>query len=183
MDLNEIEKRVHRAYEWGRAKRAAVLSVVVAAASAAFVSAAPHVSLAAGLATALTAATFVFLWRGQELERGLLTGMVAGSVPLLLAFAARPFGHGCEIGGQCYSWCLPACALGGAIATAIVARAARRSNDIPAFGVAAGFTTMASGALGCTCVSLGGALALVAVFVLSAVPALAYVARQRPLES
>ena len=178
MDLNEIERRVQSAYERGRLKRAALFSALIAAVSLLFASLAAHLWLSASLAVTLVVASFVFLWRGQDLERGLATGLLAGSVPLLLAFAARPFGHGCEIGGNCYSWCVPACAVGGALATALVVRAAQGAEHVAKFGGAAGLTTVALGTLGCSCVSMGGAAVLAAVFVVSAVPALTYVALQ-----
>jgi len=177
MDLDELEQNVRRAYEWGRMKRAVRLSFVVAIFAAVFVVTATRLWLGISLAVVLTLSSVVFLWRGQELERALRTGLIAGSVPLALALAARPFGHGCEIGGSCYSWCMPACAIGAAIATGIVARAAYGNREVGKFGLAAGLVTVATGTLGCSCVSLGGAALLVAVFVASAVPTLAYVAR------
>jgi len=177
MDLNELEQKVRRTYEWGRIKRAVRLSLVVGILAAVFAATAPHLWLGVSLAVVLTSISIIFLWRGQELERALRTGLIAGSVPLALALAARPLGHGCEIGGACYSWCMPACALGAAIATGIVARAAYRTSDVGRFGLAAGLVTVATGTLGCSCLSIGGAAMLVGVFVVSAVPTLVYVAR------
>ncbi len=179
MDLNEVERRVRRAYEWGRLKRATSLSIFVSLVSALFAVGAAYLWLGVSLAASLTAMSILFLWRGQELERALTTGFLAGSVPLALALAARPFGHGCHIGGACYSWCMPACAIGAVIATGIVARSAYGSKEVGKFGAASGLVTVATGTLGCSCLSLGGAAALAAVFIVSAVPTLTYVARQQ----
>lgn len=168
-----------RAYERGRIVRAARWQSGLVLVALPFVVTNPSLWLGVSLALSLLAFGAWSLWRGMDWEQGYATGMLAGLIPLGLAAIARPFGHGCEIGGECYSWCMPACACGAALATIVVVKAARSSTHVPTFALSAGVTTLAFGALGCACLSASGAIALLAVYAVSSTPALWWMARQR----
>ena len=170
--MRELETLIVSAYERGRQKRALTLQLALACVALPLALLNPWWVLGATLFTSLLLAGAWFLWRGLEWERGYVTGLMAGLVPLLLAICARPLGHGCDIQGHCYSWCMPACACGAAIAAYIVTRVARSVTHLRNFGLSAAVATVSVGGLGCACLSASGAVALIIVYLATSVPAL-----------
>jgi len=100
----------------------------------------------AAMAFALLLA-IVGLWRGQGMGRAVYPGMLVGLVPFACSFAGGRLGHVCT-GDTCVSLCMPLCALGGAVAGLLVARAVRRDpSTVLALGM--GSLALAVGSLGC----------------------------------
>ncbi len=159
IDSNTARARAERAYEFGRFRRAAVLSTPLLSLSilAACMGTKPIPNVIAG-AGILTLALF-FLYRGQALGRAVFPGVVAGLVPLAFALGARSYGHVC-MPDRCVSLCIPACALGGVLAGVIIARTAGSCASRVSFVVGANAIALLVGALGCSCVGYGGVVGL-----------------------
>lgn len=160
MAMNDVVAQAQRAYERARLLRAAAVAAPSAALPAVSLWLGTSLASALTLGVALFVALFVMVWRGQGLSFAALSGGKAGLVPLALAHASKSFGHVCTPTG-CTTLCVPACALGGVVAGALVERWARQSRR-PWLTRAAGATVAGLvGALGCSCVGAGGILALV----------------------
>ncbi|MFO0667456.1 MAG: hypothetical protein U0174_26130 [Polyangiaceae bacterium] len=151
--------RAERAYERGRALRAAIVALSVASISVLVACLGGRVHTALVLGAGLLVFSWFCLWRGQTLGRTVFPGVVAGVVPLALALAAQSYGHVCTASG-CMSLCVPACAVGGGIAGFVVARASRFVEAKVTFIAAASGLTMLVGSLGCSCVGYGGVVGL-----------------------
>lgn len=162
--------RARRAYERGRAKRALALAapVLLMVAAAALLGSRRSTFVPGGLA--LLGTSWFFLWRGQTLGRAVLPGVLAGVAPLVLALAARSYGHLCT-GDRCMSLCIPACSLGGLVAGALIARTARDTPHRGRFIVGASTLAVLVGALGCSCVGFGGIAGLGLGLALAVAPA------------
>jgi hypothetical protein len=152
--------RARGAYERSRVRFALAVAAPVALI--------PLVSFALGtsarsaslLGAGLVGAVAVAMWRGGALALGGISGLKAGAFPLVLAHAAKLFGHVCTPAG-CSTLCVPACAAGGLIAGALVEVWARRSprpNLTRGLGLG---VCLLTGALGCSCVGSSGLIALV----------------------
>ncbi len=164
--LEALAARARRAYEWARLRRALVdvLPVVVLVALA---TAFTTRVVSTGLVGAVLAVTGVFsLWLGHGLQRALLPGVLAGTLPLAMVFCAARVGHAC-MGAACLSVCLGASALGGVGAGLVVDAWARRAHVRgTVVAVASGFGLL-TGAMGTTCVGLRGVAALAGGFALA----------------
>ena len=162
--------RASRAYEWGRARHAAVFAIPLLALSvvAARLGAAP--ALAVALGGALLVATWFCFWRGQTWGRAVVPGVMAGLIPLACSVAARSYGHVCT-GSECFSLCIPACTFGGILAGFIIARTGRRAASRGRFFVSASVLAVLVGAFGCSCVGVGGVAGLGVGLVVTLVPA------------
>lgn len=172
MDSTEqrrLQRRARRAYEWGRLRRslggASPLLAVLAIAMA--FSHRPASALWFGVAA--TAAATLMLWYGRAPQRAVLTGMVAGLVPLALALCANHL-HACS--GGCSTLCVPACALGGVAAGVAVARVGARRSAGLGFWLSASALALCVGAMGCSCVGYSGVLGLVAGYGIGLAPGL-----------
>lgn len=170
LDSRAAFARAARAYELGRARRAATLAapLVAIAVIGCCLGAQPVTSACVGIA--LVAAAWVFLWRGQALGKAVFPGVVAGLVPLALAVFARSYGHVCT-GTECVSLCIPACTLGGLLAGLVVARTARHTASPGQFLLGSTSLAVLVGALGCSCVGFGGILGLGAGLMVTVLPA------------
>jgi hypothetical protein len=170
IDREALLSRAEHAYEFGRARRAAALAVPLLALViiAALLGATPATAVCVGLG--LLASTWFFLWRGQSLGRSVLPGIVAGLIPLALAVGARAYGHVCT-GSQCFSLCIPACTLGGALAGFVIAYAGRHARSRGWFFFGASVLAALVGAFGCSCVGFGGVIGLGIGLVATLVPA------------
>ena len=164
-----LAARARRAYELGRARRAAwtAAPTIAVAIVAGLMSPRPGGVALAGVALYATAA--LLHWRGRHLARGVLPGVAAGLVPFAAAHAARLYGHVCTPEG-CVSTCLPACLAGGLVAGAALTRMAWRSGRLRASWAPACTVAALTGALGCACVGFGGLMALAVGLLAGAVP-------------
>ncbi len=170
-DLVAAEQRAKQAYERTRWRLAFVgpLPLVVLVVAAAALGGRPLAAAAFG--TLLYGTGVLFRWRGQQLGAALAPGALAGALPLLLAFAAKAWGHVC-LGSSCVSLCLPACCAGGALAGLLITRVAIRRSAGVSFFAAAFAVAVLVGALGCSCVGFGGVIGLTVGLLLSLVPGL-----------
>ncbi len=163
----DLAARARRAYERSRLRFALTLSgaaLVLPATS--MLLGTPLVSGLA-LGVALGVLVMAATWRGGALARGALHGLEVGLVPLVLAHAARLYGHVCTPSG-CTTLCVPACASGGVVAGLALEWFARRSplpSVVRGVGLVSAFLT---GALGCSCVGASGLVALVVALGVSA---------------
>jgi hypothetical protein len=155
LDVQLAEERARQAYEAGRRSLASWVALPLAAIGglAACLGAHPVFALSIGVLIVLFA--WVCVWRGRVVGRAVLPGVMAGLVPLVLAFAAKSYGHVCS-GSECYSLCVPACSVGGVVAGLLIARLGRHvATPVPFYAVAAALAGL-EGALGCSCVGFGG---------------------------
>lgn len=169
IDLDTAQYRARRAYELARVQRAVVgfAPVLVVVAIAAILGVRPALVLALG--GLLYVLGTVLLWRGQDLGRAVLPGVVAGLLPLSLALCAKHMGHAC-VGGACMTVCLPACCVGGVGAGLLMAWfGSRRQRSAWFWGLASAVTVL-TGALGCLCVGLAGVAGLAGGYALGLAP-------------
>ncbi len=158
VDLERLEHRARRAYEWSRARRAAMgfapVSIVVA--GAVLLGDHPGTTLAFGLA--LFALGVVMLWHGRELKRSVLPGLAAGLIPLVAVLCVHRLEPCCTVApcAECLATCLPACAAGGLGAGLLVAAVGLRQRRGLWFWFAASGIALSTGAMGCICVGLAG---------------------------
>jgi len=155
MSPDQVFRSASAAYERGRMRSAIVSALPLIVVPLASFAIGQRLVSTIVLGAMLLLLGVLLLWRGQELSRGLATGLKAGLVPLVLAHGASLYGHVCTPAG-CTSLCLPACALGGVTAGLIVALAAARSVApvrVLGSGVA---TAWLVGAFGCSCVGFSG---------------------------
>lgn len=178
-DLRALEQRARDAYERARWRRALVNAWPVAALLALAVGTGVTWSRALPFALANLIVATIALQRGRELGRAVITGWIAGSVPLVVSLLACRVPHAC-VAGTCYQWCVPACMLAGAIAGVWVMRRAMRSSDgrtgHALVGAAIACTT---GAIGCMALGLGGTLGMLVGVALASAPAWALGHRSR----
>ena len=168
IDLNLLERRARTRYELSRAVRSLV----------GFAPALLVVILAAGLGRRPSSAVFFgsllflsgsfLLWRGRTMHRAVLPGLLAGMIPLLFALMANR-GHAC-VGGQCSTWCLPACVAGGVVAGLVVSWIAYSRGLDWRFWAGASAISFLTGAMGCSCIGYSGVIGLGVGFVAGALP-------------
>ncbi|WP_437281253.1 hypothetical protein WME90_12035 [Sorangium sp. So ce375] len=156
-----LKEKAYRAYERGRARRAALAAAPTIAVGLVATLMSDRPVTTAILGAALYVAAALLSWRGQQLGRGVLPGVAAGLVPFATAHAARIYGHLCTPEG-CVSICVPACLAGGVAAGVLLSRALRRSERLGASWASACGVAALTGALGCACVGFGGVIALTA---------------------
>jgi hypothetical protein len=148
------------AYERGRVRWAAASALPMAVIPIASFAVGQRWLSSVALGVVLLALSTFLLWRGQSAAQGLTAGLKAGLVPLVLAHGANLYGHICTSSG-CTSLCVPACALGGVMAGAIIGFTARKSRaPLQVFGWGA-VTSCLVGAFGCACVGSGGIVGMV----------------------
>ncbi len=162
--------RAERAYEIGRARRAATLSVPLLAFAVVAVCLGARPLAACCVGVMLLGVAWFCLWRGQTLGRAVFPGVVAGLVPLALAVGAQSCGHVCT-GTQCVSLCIPACTIGGVVAGLLIARSSRHVSSRGAFLAGASAIAILVGSLGCACVGYGGVAGLAVGLAFTLVPA------------
>jgi len=165
-----IERRTRRRYEWARAKRAllgfAPLLLVVAVATML----ARHPSLTVSLGMAVFIAGVTMLWYGGDLKRAVLPGILAGTVPLVLALCTNHL-HLCT-GDGCLTMCVPACSVGGLVAGLALARVGIQRRAGVEFWLPASALALLTGAMGCTCVGYAGIIGLGIGFATGVAPGL-----------
>lgn len=160
LDESRVLALAGAAYERGRLKWAALSALPLAIIPLGSFAVGHRLISSTALGAALLITSTALLWRGQLFSKSLATGLKAGLVPLVLSHGANLYGHICTAEG-CTSLCVPACALGGLVAGAIVARAAARMTaPVPAL-VTGGAIACIVGAFGCACVGFGGMAGMV----------------------
>lgn len=170
LDPALAEARAKSAYESGRRGLASYVALPLLALGVlgACMGTRPVYALIVG--ALIAALAWVCIWRGRVAGRAVLPGVVAGLVPLTLAYAAQTYGHVCT-GNACYSLCLPACTSGGFIAGLVIARLGRNvASPVRFWGLAALLAGL-EGSLGCSCVGYGGVMGLAVGLVITLVPA------------
>jgi len=169
-NLEQIQRRLRVAYEFGRLRLALVgiLPVLVIVAIAASVTHRPMSALWLGVATVTIGATM--LWYGREPQRAVLPGIAAGLVPLVLALRANHI-HACGLDG-CSTLCVPACALGGVVAGLAIASVGNQRRAGPLFWLSASGLALLTGAMGCACVGYSGIAGMAIGFGAGMVPGL-----------
>lgn len=170
IDLDRLSREARRRYERARIglSLAGATPVFLVVAAAAFFAKRPtSVALFGGL---LFVTGVVLLWRGRELRRALLPGVLSGLIPLVFALVAN-YGHGCS-GDHCSSLCVPACTAGGVTAGLVVSIVATRMGLGWRFWASASAVSLLTGAMGCACVGYSGVLALAGGFSVGLIPQL-----------
>lgn len=177
-ELNRLEQRALREYEWARLRRGLLgaTPMLLLAVVAGYVGS--HMRAAVLVGTAVFATAAALLWRGQQLKRAVVPGVLAGLVPLTFALCATRVGHVC-MGDSCMSFCVPACTAGGVLAGAAVTWSAARSDRSGWFWTGASSLALLTGALGCACIGWSGLLGLAGGFLVSVVPGIALAARRK----
>lgn len=163
-ELADVQKRLRRAYELARLRRAllAFAPILVLVAGATVIGGRYAVAMPTGVL--LFVGGVFALWYGRDPGRGVLPGAVGGSLALVLALCANQMGHLCT-GERCMSWCLPACVAGGVIAGGIVSFVGLRQRRGGGYWLTASAITLLTGVLGCSCVGYAGVGGLALGFV------------------
>ena len=160
MNPEQLFQTASSAYERGRVRWAAASALPMAVIPIASFAIGQRLLSSVGLRVALLVLSTFMLWKGEHTARGLSAGLKAGLVPLVLSHGANLYGHVCTASG-CISLCVPACALGGVAAGALVAWSARRARaplQVLGWGAA---TACLVGAFGCACVGYSGMVGMV----------------------
>ena len=154
-ELAKVQRRVRRAYELARLRRAlwSFAPILVVVVGATLIGGRYAVAMPTGVL--LFAGGVLALWYGREPGRGVLPGAVGGSLALVLALCANQMGHLCT-GERCMSWCLPACVVGGVLAGGIVSFVGFRQRRGVGYWLSASAITLLTGVLGCSCVGYAG---------------------------
>jgi len=170
IDLSRLQRRVRRAYELRRLRRGLLGAspIVIVAIAAACAGHRPMSALWFGLAA--VTASVLMLWYGRDPQKAVLPGVAAGLIPLTLALCANHV-HACGADG-CGTFCVPACALGGAIAGLAVAGVGRQRKAGVWFWLSASSLAILTGAMGCSCIGYSGVVGLALGFAAGLVPAL-----------
>jgi hypothetical protein len=169
-DLVRLEQRARARYELGRLRRAllGVCPLLPVLLLALWLSERPVSTLCFGLGAAALGAWM--LWYGRDPQRAVLPGVSAGLIPLAFSLCANQIQQ-CGPDG-CGSFCAPACTLGGAVAGWAIASVGSRRQLGLCFWVGASGLTLATGAMGCSCVGYSGVLGLGVGFGLGVLPGL-----------
>lgn len=165
-------RRMRRAYELGRLKRAACSVWPLVGVSTVSLLLGSVRILDVVLAGALVVIGFGFVWQGQVAEKAVVPGVAAGLAPFVLAWLANGPREGCEH-GSLYSYCVLACAVGGVVAQVVVVRFARNhQKQVTAWGLATVLAFVVGG-MGCGCIGYSGILTLAGAMLLTSAPDLA----------
>jgi len=170
-DLRELEVRARRAYERARWRRAvlACWPLVVLALLCSSAGVAPLRLLPFALAS--FALAIVCFHHGREHGRAVLTGWIAGSLPLVVSLVACRIPHAC-VAGTCYRWCMPACIVAGALAGSwVMRRALQREHGRMHHALVGAALATLTGAMGCMALGIGGTLGMLAGLALGSAPA------------
>lgn len=164
--LQIVETRARRAYEWARLRRALFGTTPVAllvGLAALFTTRFLHTGL---IGLVLLIVAVAALWWGRGLQRALVPGVLAGTLPLVTALCATRLGHAL-MGPACMPLCYLASFTGGVGAGLIVgAWGFQKSTRLSVVGMAAGFGLL-TGSMGSSCIGRWGVAVLAAGFVLA----------------
>jgi hypothetical protein len=167
-DVLHVERRLRRAYEFGRLRLAllGVLPLSLVVLLAVIFTQRPLSALLFGALA--VAAGGGMLFYGRDPQRAVLPGVAAGLVPLALALCASHVHH-CGPDG-CSTLCIPACIVGGVVSGLVVAGVGHRRGAGTAFWLSASGLALLTGAMGCTCIGHSGLAGLALGFVLGSAP-------------
>lgn len=159
VDLDRLESRARQAYEKGRLRYALGASVPVLALAVLVQWIGPRPEVVLTLVVALFATEALFLWRGQQLGRGAMAGLMGGAIPLAFGLCTQVYAHVCGsmLAG---AGCTAVCACGGLVGGLVIAAVARRQPSPAVFAGAAATTAALLGAIGCACAGLAGVVGL-----------------------
>jgi hypothetical protein len=173
-DLEPLRRRARRAYEIGRLVRACIDAwpVLVIVALALTFTSRPGVVAAIGGSLAL--GVVALGWVGRGLQRAIVPGLLAGSLPLVAGLGACHIPHGCG-GPTCMRWCMPfiaTAAVAGGVYMAMRLRrlGGRRRIEVLATTIVATWT----GAMGCLAFGYGGLLGVAAGILVGAAPVIVH---------
>jgi hypothetical protein len=161
-----------RTYERARARRALLAATPVVIIAIVGGKLAHDVVLASVVGAVMFAAAAIFFWRGLGWARGVLPGVAAGVLPFAAMHAAQLYGHACA-GSACFSVCVPAAAVSGTVAGALIGRFASHGTNVRASWLSASLFAALTGSLACACVGAGGLVGLAAGLVVGSVPLVA----------
>jgi hypothetical protein len=166
-----LEQRVRAAYEQARWRRAALGLWPLAVLVAVCVSAGVTWPRLLPFAIASAVLGLVCLHHGREHARAVITGWIAGSLPMIVSLLACRIPHAC-MAGTCYAWCMPACTVAGAIAGIwVMRRALRRDHGRMHHALVGAAIATLTGAMGCMALGLGGTLGMLAGLAVGSAPA------------
>jgi len=160
VDLNQLEDRVRLAYEKGRVFRALARSAPLLGIGVLVMLLDHRPAIILSIDALLFVTGVLLLWRGQEIGRGMLAGLVAGGFPLLFGMSLQGYQLLCHSPALMPS-CVAVCSLGGLVAGLLIAWSASRRPTTPSFVLSAGVVALLMGTLGCACAGLVGVLGLV----------------------
>jgi hypothetical protein len=169
MDRLEERKRAARqAYERGRVRHAALAALPFAIVGA--LAGAPDGRLTALIGAALLlAVAAVALFRGQDVGRAIVPGALAGALPVAMVTLSMRYAHVCTT-VSCTTVCLAACAVGGALAAAVVHFHARRADSPRQAWFGGAMIATAMGFVACTCLGILGIAAMTAGVLVGSLP-------------
>lgn len=159
VDLNQVQARVRRAYEKGRATRALKTSMPLLGIGALVLLMDRRPGVVLGLDALLFAIAVLLLWRGQQAGRGLFAGLAAGAIPLAFGVCMQGYQVLCR-SPSLMPGCTAVCGTGGFIAGLVIAWSAQRREANSVFALSAGAVALLMGALGCACAGAGGLVGL-----------------------
>lgn len=150
-----------RAYERGRHKRAFVTcayALPMVAFSVVVRGPAPAILATGAL---LIAVVFWMSQRGGALARSIGPGLLAGIPPFAVPLVLHAIGHPCAMGGcltpACAAICMPACAIGGAVAGIVIGISTLVESKQPVSTLlGASVIAILAGTLGCWFAGLSG---------------------------
>jgi hypothetical protein len=162
--MDELKRRARQQYETARLWQALPWGAVglVAGGVAVWRGAA----YAGVFAVLLSVVVVALRWRGQTLARGVLPGLVAGSIgyaaPLIYASTKA-----CCAGSACGEWCTLVCALGGLGTGLVLSRSVLRGPDL-SFALSVSIVAGLTAAIGCSTMGWVGLVGVVVGWVVSA---------------
>jgi len=155
LELTQLESNVRRAYERGRVAHAVRVTAPLLALGAFVLLLDGRPAVMLGLGALLFVTEALFVWRGQQLGRGALAGLVGGVIPLTFGLCMQVYGRFCG-GLPMMAGCTAVCGTGGLLAGLWIAWLARRQTTPSSFVFAAGASALLVGAIGCACAGAGG---------------------------
>ena len=159
VDLDALASRAQRTAEWGRARMACRVIVVVAPLTLVPLVGGARLEVCACLGVTLFVAVALLRWRSQIGVEAVRDGLLFGGVPVVVALVLRGCGLECSPFGA-FGKAELACVLGGAAAGLGVTWRARRAPATQAqrWRLTLLIASMTA-ALGCAGLGLGGVLA------------------------
>lgn len=163
-DLDAIEKRILRRYELGRLRSALWYALAVIVLGGVYCLTQQRGAVFWGLAGVTAGASAALFWRGLDVGRGVLPGLVGGAAGLAVMHCGLTCGDDCA--GPCGVACMRICAGAGLLAGIAMAVVLGERPRSWLTWIAAGALALLLGLLGCPelvashVLAFGGTLAL-----------------------
>lgn len=167
-DLHRLRAEARAAYERGRVRLAVLAGALAIGPTALALSTWPDQLVTLPLFALAFVAIAVAVWRGGELGRGAIAGVIGGSVPVIAMVIASHVSHVCH-GGFCLAICVPICALAGMLTGGFLAWRGARAGAAR-FWTAAGGVGSSIAAMACVPMGLGATIGLLMGLAAAAVP-------------